>query len=116
MTFDLLCQSYKRETKSKNSYKVCVSAGQVLDVLFTHHYEVPHARGFSHQRGDAAAAGHQDDLKRLRVEEVIEQLGGFSWVTLRETKRQMVRQTDRWKRESIMRRTNKLMGLEENVG
>lgn len=49
----------------------------------THHDEVPHARGFSHQRGDAAAAGHQDDFKRLRVEEVVEQLGGFPWVALR---------------------------------
>lgn len=52
----------------------------------THHDEVPHACGFSHQRGDATAAGHQDDFKGLRVEEVIEQLGGFPWVTLRKTK------------------------------
>lgn len=50
----------------------------------THHYEVPHASGFGHQRGDAAAAGHQDDLDGLRVQKVIKQLGGFSWVTLEE--------------------------------
>lgn len=48
----------------------------------THHDEVPHASSFRHQRGDAAAAGHQDDLNGLRVQKVIQQLGGFSWVTL----------------------------------
>lgn len=48
----------------------------------THHDEVPHASSFRHQRGDAAAAGHQDDLNGLGVQKVIQQLGGFSWVTL----------------------------------
>lgn len=33
----------------------------------THHNEVPHASGFGHQRGYAAAAGHQDDLDGLGV-------------------------------------------------
>lgn len=48
----------------------------------THHDEVPHASGLGHQRGDAAAAGQQDDLDGLRVQEVVQQLGGFSGVTL----------------------------------
>lgn len=57
----------------------------------THHDEVPHARRFRHQRGDAAAAGHQHDFDGLRVEEVIEQLGGLSWVTLAKTKRETLK-------------------------
>lgn len=57
----------------------CTSVDTVKD---THHYEVPHASRFGHQRGDAAAAGHQDDLNGLGVQKVIQQLGGFSWVTL----------------------------------
>lgn len=84
--------------------------------LHTHHDEVPHACGFGHQGGDAAAAGHQDDFKGLRVEEVVEQLGGFPWVALRKTTRKTVRQMDRWTRESIMRGTNELMGLEMMEG
>lgn len=54
----------------------------VQTVKDTHHYEVPHASSFGHQRGDAAAAGHQDDLNGLGVQKVIQQLGGFPWVTL----------------------------------
>ncbi|KAG7276583.1 hypothetical protein CRUP_019633 [Coryphaenoides rupestris] len=46
----------------------------------TNHYEVPHARGLGHQGGHTAAAGHQDDLDGLCVEQVIEQLGGFAGV------------------------------------
>lgn len=48
----------------------------------THHYEVPHASSFGHQCGDAAAAGHQNDLDGLGVQKVVQQLGGFSRVTL----------------------------------
>ncbi len=62
--------------------------------IVTHHYEVPHASRFSHQRGDAAAAGHQDDLDGLGVQKVIQQLGGFTWVTL-EGQNDSVKWTDR---------------------
>lgn len=62
--------------------KAFVSALASKQWADTHHYEVPHASGFGHQRGDAAAAGHQNDLDGLGVQKVVQQLGGFSWVTL----------------------------------
>lgn len=49
----------------------------------THHYEVPHARGLGHQRGHRAAARHQDDLYGLCVQQVIQQLCGLTWITLK---------------------------------
>lgn len=49
----------------------------------THHYEVPHARGFGHQCGHRAAAWHQDDLYGLRVQQVIQQLRGLTRITLK---------------------------------
>lgn len=59
-----------------------MKATSVKTVKRTHHDEVPHASSFSHQRGDATAAGHQHDLDGLGVQKVIQQLGSFPWVTL----------------------------------
>lgn len=74
----------------------------------THHNEVPHASSFGHQCGDAAAAGHQDNLNGLRVEKVIQQLGGLPWVTLQRQNDKRVTQMDRRKGRSIILTRNYL--------
>lgn len=70
---------YLRWTSEMEITCICTLVQIVKDA---HHNEVPHASSFGHQRGDAAAAGHQDDLDGLGVQKVIQQLSGFSWVTL----------------------------------
>ena len=62
----------------------------VETVKCTHHDEVPHPSGFGDQRGDAAAAGHQDYLDGLGVQKVIQQLGRFPWVTLQGQNERMI--------------------------
>lgn len=64
----------------QNVLKACKRVYTVKDA---YHNKVPHPSSFSHQCGDTTAARHQDNLDGLGVQKVIEQLGGFSWITLK---------------------------------
>lgn len=47
-----------------------------------YHNEVPHAGRLSNQGGHGATTRHQDDFNGLRVQKVIQQLGGLAGITL----------------------------------
>lgn len=89
-----LCLSFYLQ----NVLKACNWAKTRKDA---HHNKVPHASSFGHQCGDSTAARHQDNLDGLGVEKVIEQLGGFSWITLKGQNKKEIKgwtdgQMDRW--------------------